>query len=169
MKKIFLMILILLMSVMGMTATNDGKVKYEVKGKAPATYNGRQVMIYTQSFTGVDRIDSTVVKKGKFRMKGTIEKPVVAMFSIRTDKPKVNLVALDGTPVKIAVKGDEMAIVGGANNARLREYEETVDKPLHESVAKRKELFDQLEDKTLSAERRAELEKQAADMGVRQC
>ena len=77
MKKLFMMICAVALSVIGAAAQQ----RYAVKGELEHIYNGNMVYLTTDD-NGV-RIDSTRVDNGSFSFSGVVAYPVIASVSVK--------------------------------------------------------------------------------------
>jgi len=118
MNKLFL---VLIAMTMCLSCTSKGE--YTIKGTASKDLDGKKVYLKNKREDGVERIDSTEIKAGKFSFQGVLEKPALYFLSLgkvdHFDNPAYpaplliepgqitiglssNEVKIGGTPVNIA-------------------------------------------------------------------
>ena len=135
-------------------------VKYNLKGQALKSLNGKKVVLYA---IGSDRtpVDSTVVKNGTFALSGTWKEPCVAQLAVTgKDFNKVILFGLEDDAATFTYDGKELDVKGGKRTAAMREYDriqrETANKMTRDEQMK---LVSEYRDKGTSEARKAEIEK----------
>ncbi|UGS22099.1 TlpA disulfide reductase family protein [Flavobacterium cyclinae] len=134
MKKIALIITTTLLII---GCNNLKENEFLISGTAKGVENGKKVFIEIQTETGSLAKDTTIVKDGKFELKGSIEG--IDIGFIRIEKENVNLpVILEEGKIEINIVKDSLhkSTLGGTpNNEKFHKYNQDT-KAISEKVVK---------------------------------
>lgn len=95
---------------------------YKIDGVMPDEFNGKEVGL-SKGFLG-PKIDSVLVRNGKFHMEGSLPRPEICNFLINNQI--AGLVAVDGSDVTMQMVNDKPVFTGGRHNELLTRYENEV-------------------------------------------
>ena len=151
MNKLFL-VLIAIATCMSCTS----KGEYTIKGTAPTDLDGKKVFLTNQREDGVESIDSTEIKGGKFFFKGTQEKPALYVISLEeiedADESTFQAILLvEPGKITIDLKDNKFRIGGTSVNDA---YQKKLDAELilFEKMKAIEEKFSSIDPRTLSRE-----------------